>query len=245
MKNLFLVLLFISLPAFSAGIKTPSRVKLSNSKVTKASFEMTWERYPTPDMILNYMASSFPLNSTGYGDECLTLNEANRALLGDNNPLLGAPVINQPNSSFVVWYVGCLQAMLKSERTIIITGKPSNEQQAMIQAYLGGNPANICIKVSTQSFGAFCLWSFFSEAEKKLKIKNQILSFVGPDDVIRDLGIAQSSDELADKILSEISDSINKKDGRYSFIDSSKELTLLDATQITKFLLMILDTLKY
>jgi hypothetical protein len=243
MKILFLWLFLISLPAFSAGIKTPFGVKFSKSKVTKASFEMTWERYPTPDMILNYMASSFPLNSTFSGDECLTLNEANRALLGDNNPLLGAPVINKPNSSFVVWYVGCLQSMLKSERTVIMGGKPSNEQQAMIQAYLGANPANICMQVTTQT--SSCLWSFFSEAEKKQKIKNQILSFVGPNDVIRDLGIAQSSDELADKILSEISDSINKKDGRYTFIDSSKELTLLDATQITKFLLMILDTLKY
>lgn len=245
MKIFFLGFLLISLTAFSGGIKTPSKVKLSNSKITKASFEMTWERYPTPDMILNYMASSFPLNSVGFGDECLTLNDANRALLGDNNALMGAPVINKPNSSFVVWYVGCLQSMLKSERTFIITGKPSNEQLAIIQAYLGGSPANICIKGSTQTFGAFCAWSFFSEAEKKQKIKNQILSFLGPDDVIRDLGIAQSSDELAAKILLEISDSINKKDGRYLFIDSSKELTLLDATQITKFLLMILDTLKY
>lgn len=232
--------------------KTTASIK-NKSHLLKAAFEQTWERYPSPDVVISQLLASFPLVESQYIDtNCTSLQNANRLILGDNNVTTGAPLVNKPNSGFIVWYVGCVQKMLKAEANSLYS-KWTTDKQMEIMSYLGLSAIEDCIQrqkidkefLKKNNVLSQCQWKDFSEESKKQKIKEQIIYLLGPEEVIVDLGIASSLEELTEKILRELTDYNSKIDSRYKFLDITGETNLVQTTQIVKFLLMMLDIIKY
>jgi hypothetical protein len=247
-----MILLSVFTKTSLAFVSSPmSLKKVKNPLILRTSFEQTWERYPSPDVVLNQLMASFPLleNPSGLvGSNCLWLDDENRSLLGDNNVTTGKPLSEKPNSAFIVWYAGCIKKFMDAERSILIYDWKENKINENV-SYLGKTALTACQKKLSlpvnNKLAQICHWNDLSAQIRKQKIKEQINSLIGPEEIVIDLGIAQSLDDLTDKIYNEIQDYSSKKDGRYNFLSAQEEPNIIGATQIIKFLILMTDIIKF
>ena len=198
----------------------------------KVDFQQDWERYPAPDAILQELAQLFPRVTLASGEEeCRALTNDNRSLLGDNNPITGYASVNQPNSSFVSWYNGCLIKYLATDFAVRFdfqhyssaTNQPimntvGNFKTSMIE-YLGKDYSSICkmsdaeasahpaestnVDVYMSRFSA-CSWRSLSRKDQLDVINHNISLLIGPPEVVADLGIEKQAGELAQKVLAAV-----------------------------------------
>ncbi|MCB0412048.1 MAG: hypothetical protein KDD22_05945 [Bdellovibrionales bacterium] len=82
---------------------------------------------------------------------------------------------------------------------------------------------------------------------RRRQVVNQIHELVGPDEVLRELGISSSAKEFADKILAELEDYYQKKDERFGFLNLVYEdrLTVFESLQASKFLILMTNIMQF
>ena len=242
----------ISFSSLASPASLLGKIQIDKSLVHKSSFEMTWERYPSPDIILTQLNQYFPLNEGGQSlSECQSLTPLNRTVLGDNNVVSGEPLISNPNSSFVVWYSGCIKQLLDIERMVLYGAWGEKSQEANL-AYFGDELLEFCTRenkeqqLSGEIFSS-CVWDNLPNAVKMNKISSLVFELIGPDEVLSDLGIAPSVETLAKVIFDEIESYSANRDQRYKFVgtDESVRLNVTNAIQISKFLILMADVLRY
>ena len=110
-KKTFLIILVASASLFSVAQQS-RRTLPKQGLAHKTSFTENWERYPSPDMILDIFKRAFPLKSYANIEpikNCISLTDSNRSTLGDNNVQIGEPLIKDPNLAFSHWYASCLE----------------------------------------------------------------------------------------------------------------------------------------
>ena len=236
MKKIVVALVIFASSLGWAGLAKPSirgRNRMRNNHGSllfqKADFQQDWERYPAPDATIQELARLFPRVTLPSGDdECRTLTDNNRSLLGDNNPVTGYASVNQPNSSFISWYNGCLIKYLTLDSSVRfayqnydpVTGQSvintvQNFKTSMIE-YLGKNYSAVCKLPDSQtslnapntpdvsayqSALSSCSWRNLSRENQLDIIKHNILLLIGPPEVLIDLGIETKNGELAQKIM--------------------------------------------
>jgi len=235
----------------------------------KASFEQNWNRYPAPDEILRAFSYKFPLvHRQSVPDSCRILNIDNRGMLGDNEPATGVPSVSHPNSPFVNWYATCLAAYIKAEPDdafksyyLVYNGDGSSEyknrtitsanfenmfsKDVMQECRTSGELAkNFDVNPSLSAFT--CRWKSLSFSGKIQYVQRLIRAAIGPEDVVKDLGIADSEATLVKRLLDEVERFETSRDHRYDFFGTAPtELSVLYVTMMLKFLINIEDTLRY
>ena len=212
----------------------------------KADFEQDWQRYPSPDAVIQELSTQFPLAKTAeMNASCTSLTDENRSLLGDNNPTTGFTSIAQPNSSFISWYSGCLTSYLTADfkarfvsavtdsKSGIQTPKTLPQAKETAVSYFGQEYSKECAAVNP--YGAHlvanpfenyftdysnCAWSKLPTATRLAIINFNLQLHIGPDAVLNDLGLQQQNGELAQKVLSFIdAASANQNFARDGFSD--------------------------
>ncbi|MCB0412047.1 MAG: hypothetical protein KDD22_05940, partial [Bdellovibrionales bacterium] len=104
-------------------------------------------RYPSPDVIINMLQASFPtVKMSVYEDlaKCWALTKSNRSVLGDSSPATGRPAVERPNSSFIVWYSGCLAKLLESEKQSLSPSSADQDSWIPFMNYLGDEMVEAC-----------------------------------------------------------------------------------------------------
>lgn len=248
--------------------------KAIKSLVRKTSFIETWSRYPAPDAIIAGFRNGFQgASSMQVGVDCKILTDNNRSLLGDSDPLTGAPAVDHPNSTFVNWYTNCLASYIKSEDQgltgWVYTKQPdgsmsANQKNMKIEEFrrfFSSAVIDECLKnddpygslkdpTGTVNVSSFtCRWTSLS-AEVKSGFARQLLEkFIGPEEVILDLELAESENALAAVMIDEVDGFNAKPDNRFQMLGVTSAgngaLTVRDAAKILKFLINLEDTLKY
>jgi hypothetical protein len=225
-----------------------------NVRPYKASFKRDWMRYPSPDVVIKQLLQNFSLlgeGSTMYDNKCGYLDQNNRSVLGDNNPTTGAPLVDNPNMSFVVWYTGCLQTLFEKEYVLLSTNTGSREGRLQ---YMGKPLIDACgDAVNAQSenlldhpyYLSNCKWSSISTDLRRKKVLEFIDELIGPTEVVADLQIASSSEELADIIQNSIQHYQENPDDRYKFLRAEGELNVINALQAIRFLILMTDTMRF
>jgi hypothetical protein len=254
--------LFVLLVAFSLAGHAEARTLLH-----KAAFVEDWSRYPTPDSILAQLVQSFPSTSSAPAN-CSTINEENRLLLGDSMPASGVPAIANPNSSFANWYMNCIVQFIQTDRSYA-----GRSEYRMVQGvrtlvtlsetdlieYWGQEAMDICLykdpptsiylgnaeKISSIMNG--CSWLKLNMKARMEIAKKLLHRFIGPADVITDLGIANSEDELAKILVDQVDEFTQKPDARYDSLlkDDFSTVDLGKSVQILEFLINLIDFMKY
>ena len=254
MLILFSALALIALPSISSA-------RSKNSLLQNASFDATWSRYPSPDMVIEFMRRIYPHANYAYnnvGDECLALNTiGNRTLLGDSDPANGKPVLKQPNGGFVNWYTTCVGKLIYSNfdsNFALFQQMLPSDQIKMINDDFSPLLSQECIAQSTagvqypMNYVYLCPWAQLSTSAKLSMIHAAINRFIGPDEIVSDLGIAADAGALSKIILDEIESFAQSPDKRFSFLNvnlEQKKMTAYDATKIAHFLVLMTEVLKY
>lgn len=219
----------------------------------KMSFSQDWSRYPSPDVILATLQMQFPLAKIDSSSaSCLIVTPDNRSILGESNPLTGTPSVTNPNSSFVVWYSGCLKDFLKSEEyefsALFIRGTPA-EREALVKTHLSEKTLALCpVDLQGGAPSSKCEWTQLTPAVRISIIESEIERLIGPDEVVRDLTLGTSVNELATRIDSKLSAIIAKNGDAFSFINMSFKSGRPDSVKAigaVRFLILLADTLKY
>lgn len=251
----------LTLAIFALGILTappfvssaaPSASQLAMWKKLKrnASFSEDWSRYPSPDTILSTLAWQFPLAALDkMPSGCVIDTEDSHTTLGGNVPLTGDPAISNPNSGFIVWYMGCTKSFITLERDGFYLAYKSDAAKAL-ETYMTPKMRNLCLISSNPSTGeashpTLCPWSSLDVKARRAAIVEEIEKLIGPEDVIRDSGIAPSIEEFAKRIDEAMLAVLQKNPVAFNFIDVSSSAQPLEAVRAIRFMILMADTLKY
>ncbi len=249
------------------------RSSLQQGRLYKMSFSETWSRYPAPDVILNIFRDRFSVGSFAtLSTECNQLSENNRAQLGESMPISGLPAIDNPNSTFVNWYLKCLVEYIGADDGNLAVvedipkadgtyeSKISDRDIVDIENLFGpeviqeckakddelGSLSDPSKKVSLIKFS--CRWQKLSTEIRVKYIRGLIEKYIGPEDVLIDLEIADSETAYVQMLFEELDNFMQKPDRRYEFLKvnpNEGNLTLRDASKILKFLINLDDNLKF
>lgn len=244
-------LILASLLLSSAAFATP-RSNVSHewrSLRQNVSFSEDWSRYPAPDVILETLRTQFPyIDLAAMSTSCLAETADTRTVLGANSALTGDAVIARPNSAFVVWYTGCVKEFVRAEFSLAVFA--ARTDSAALTRYLGPRLSTMCRISASGSYETPCHWPNLPLADRLAGISEHIEALLGPDDVIRDSGIAANTAELALRIDTQIVSALTSDPASFAFLDISavdgaQGFGTLQAIRAIKFLTLLNDTLKY
>jgi hypothetical protein len=220
------------------------------------SFTQNWSRYPAPDAIIETLQFQFPHADLKYiSAACLGVTNDNQSVLGTSNPLTGVPAIRDPNSAFLVWYTGCVKEFVKAEQMSFrnqLSQTKGNDLSTVTPEYVSAELLDLCRTELTEKYGygyGNCEWAKLDEAKRIAALSAEIERLLGPDEVVRDLGVAPSINDLAKRIDQQLADVIANKPQAFKFLDI--EMTsVLPFNPVTglsgiRFLILLNDTLKY
>lgn len=235
----------------------------------ETSFKPTWQRYPSPDVFMNRLQQQFPNCDLRQIDrDCRMLTDENRALLGDSEPHTGSPSIDTPNSATANWYNRCLAQYVKHEAygltkfkyTLRADGTTFAEREPrpleFFNDYFGVAVVSEALQLENKSptadgrvtLSSFnILWKKLSPETQRAMIRHQMERFVGPEDVVIDLGLASSENQFVDAILGVLNKFIATPDAQtFTFldVDGGSRVYLSDVTKIVQYLIMFQDVHK-
>ena len=209
------------------------------------SFTQNWSRYPSPDSILATLVAQFPKAKLTHVEEsCKVINEENQTLLGSSNPVTGEATIRDPNASFLVWYAKCVAAFVKSESigstgTLLPTAENTHE-------FWSPETFAMC-----KGSGQLCDFSKLSLDQRIAVTSAEIERLLGPDEVIRESGLAESLTALARRVEAQLTETWSTRPQAFAVIgisassSSGGALAMRDAVLAIRFLTLLNDTLKY
>ncbi len=239
-------------------LTTPTHVFAGpKEKLYNAAFQQDWSRYPTPHAIILKLKRDFPSVYSGYIDgDCTALSNSNRALIGDSNASTGRPTVDQPNSSFNIWYLGCLTKYINAQFNYSSFNSKDDLNnfygEDIVQSIVSSarHTPDLLNDVGTLSYViGGSLWSNLTTDQQKSIVTNWIEKLIGPEEILVDLNIASSMDVLVERVTTELNKQNEQPTSTYSFLvglpRETNQLQLNDAIGMTQFLLNLLDTLKY
>lgn len=250
-----------------ASAKSVRLIHGHESLIQNADFDPNWSRYPSPLDILVYFNTTLPLVPRTFVDpNCLAVSSTNRNLLGIDDPVIGSPLMKKPSAEFVSWYTGCVKGVLNAEQAAFLGATPAgsqalpNDKRSQIIAGFGaGGVMNSCSTVLAGSgldpkspdsavlILSTCEWASLSMEIKKATVRYWIHELIGPEDVIKDLGIEKTSGDLTQSIIDSIDEFAARPSDVWSFlsISNSQSLRVPDAVRMIQFLTMITDAFEY
>lgn len=238
-----LIFLFLLLASFQAP---------ASPLLHQASFTENWSRYPSPDSIVATLAQQFPHFNLKEGiSRCISVTPDNQMLLGESSPLSGAPYIKDPNSAFIVWYTGCVQTFAQGEARAYqnaMTAKPANmTRDEAAKDFFGPQILGLCTELDERTNN--CDWAKLAKPKRVDALVEVIEMLIGPNDVIRDEGIAPSSEDFAQRIDDALTGAITNKPSQFTFLNlnlaSSYDRTPIRLMPAIQFMILLNDTLKY
>lgn len=253
------ILIFVTASNGFAAMSSLRPAAPKRSKLDKViSFTENWRRYPAPDVIIERFWNDFLQDEAfGFHDDCMMLNSDNRAVLGDNEPATGRPVVEKPNVAFFNWYTTCLAEVIKGEseaiRSKIDRSQSLEDAHSNAKSFYTEAVVNEC-KLPSKSIhnlayiGSLCRWRSLSAEAKAELVREQILRFIGPEDVVIDLEIAKSEQEL----IAQIIEQVDKEDGGAKMFQvlgvsnvGADGISLDHSLMVIKFLVNLTDHLVF
>jgi hypothetical protein len=177
MRNkLILVILFSLVPRLSWG-----------------AFSETSRRYLAPRDIFNVLQQKFPvLNKLQKAKllkpACYAVGPGNTGLIGAVNPAVGTPAADLPVTGFVRWLGTCGRDIVDLQFKEL---KEKPKDGALWEKYF---PKAFLDKYRDQMDTA--TWSSVTLDDRRMVLRHQIESLIGPEPVVTDLGFAKDLDEL-------------------------------------------------
>jgi hypothetical protein len=210
----------------------------------KAAFAENWMRYPAPDAILQKFIDKFSVKSLGrVRAECQHLTDDTRALLGTADPLTGQAVVDAPSEPFVNWYSSCLAEYIKSEDSDFFSTNTSGPSRFDLQKFYGKKVIAECTEPNS------CSWDGLSAAAKADMVQTFVHKYIGPEEVLIDLGVASSETEYVQKVVSLADQFSAHPDNTYDFLtnisSSGTAVTVRHAGLILKFIVNVGDLYRY
>lgn len=212
------------------------------------SFEKDWRRYPSPDVIVQLLASKFPdVDITQIPPRCVRVTDQVRGSLGDDRPVVGAPLAGQPTAALVDWLHQCVISFVRADKHALLNMNAGALERRLGTSLWKGcqaqNPAQDLVTTRES-----CDWSKLSSTEQQQFLEAEILRLLGPEEVLIEFEIASSGSELRQQVGDEIQDLTRTDSARYAFLDvrpSSGRLNVIDAAVLTEYLLLLTDSLRY
>lgn len=173
-----------------------------------ASFSETSRRYLSPKDMFTLMSQKFPVLSDvqvvdSFDPSCWIIGSSNVNITGLVNPALSLPASTHPGAGFVRWWGSCGEKIIGLQFGQL-AAKPANEKlwrrywdQAVLDRFRDtGRPADPFHKLSSAK------WTAMSEKMRGDHIRYLIEEWIGPNAVVKDLGIAKGTEELAEILKS-------------------------------------------
>ncbi|MES2964902.1 MAG: hypothetical protein V4760_13505 [Bdellovibrionota bacterium] len=254
MKKLIMLLTAVfALTTISANGSASSRNEEWRKLKKNASFTRNWNRYPSPDTILSILIWQFPMATLKtMKSHCSVDTTDTHSTLGGNSPETGEPAIQNPNSGFIVWYMGCLKGFIVSDHEGFYERYQVGANAALVEKYLGPKMMALCPMTIAPTFPQYpngCNWLKLDVVKRRAAIAEQIERLVGPDDVIKDMGLAANIDDFAKRIDESLLASVAKNPKAFSFVDVEMNPTFgfntFEGTRAVRFMILMADTLKY
>jgi len=258
MKNLIATLIFLALGTSAEaffGLSAAVPKPVEQNLLHQTSFEQDWFRYPSPDSIFAQFIRTYPTvaeNIFSVSEGCRQLTDENRSLLGDSSTLSGSPSVPNPNSAFANWYLNCVKEYttieesafyMQPQHSIAELGQTFSKE-AISKCYPGQAATD---SIASQNF--YCVWQTLGAAEQLAMVNAVVLDLVGPDDVLKDIGLEDNTGDYGKTLLAIMNDSIKSDPTKFSFLLSTSGHgdieSLEDAYKVTKFLIALSDPNKY
>jgi hypothetical protein len=235
-------------------------VQLASAQSLKQSISFTqnWSRYPAPDAMIATLMQQFPHGDLKTADAaCYAVTMSNQSQLGESSPFTGAPAIKEPNSAFIVWYTGCVRNFLLGENSAFRNAYNSASdaaKESIVLEFAGPKLKALCPLPQTAEsyadpYSKTCDWQHLPLKSRIDAIAETIETLLGPDDVLRDQGLASSSTALAQRIDSQLNVIFKDKPDAFLFLNlrlgAGANPTPLQMIAPIQFLILLNDTLKY
>lgn len=252
MKSLFLFVTSFTLVTSMTASANP-QTEMWRKLKKNASFTENWNRYPSPDTVLSTLMWQFPLAKIeDMNSNCSVDTTDTHSILGGNSPETGEPSIQSPNSGFIVWYMGCLKSFVTMDHNGFFVNYQKSADAALVEKYLGPKMMALCPMKIVPNYPEYtngCNWLKADVTKRRAAIAEQIEKLVGPDDVIKDMGLATSIDDFAKRIDESLIAILAKNPNAFSFVDLKVDPTYgfntWQGTRAVRFLILMADTLKY
>lgn len=182
LRNRFLLFSFLAIAGCDRPASSP--VKRIDAQ-TPRSFAPKQRRYYATDELIKMLQRTFSgISFESIIPDCRELTEANRAVLGDIMPQTGSPIFSAPSSSFVRWYVKCLNEYI--------------ERSPVPAEIYGPTVAN---EIRNGHYSSASPYASLPAPLRLAMAQEQIERLIGPSEVIADFGYFANSAALAQSIL--------------------------------------------
>lgn len=261
--KLYQTILFI----FSIPMYSSAHIDLYHQHPLKknSSFEQTWKRYPSPDILMNRVESFIQIidpTARQYVINSLlscSSTSLNGATLGENNPITGLPTTPKPGASLFVWNNQCIGILIKAEQekmrsTVDELAKSQKTESAIeiLKTWISSDIIETCVLNSGQltsnpslvlSLTIDCSTEYLSLSQQYDIVVRLIEELIGPDEVIRELFPKYNLKSLAELILNTTKDS--SKMNIYPTYLQISTTTITTFIFKAKYLVLTLDSMRY
>lgn len=160
--------------------------------IKKASFEETFERYPSPFAILQQFKRIIPVDgNAGAHPECTNMNEMSAPVSGVNDPMQLGPLEQTPGELFYQYYVDCVHKIVSGGFYLPAYSQQNAKAILTLEDRIQLAKGDAALAESE----AFAHALFTATAWKDLDPKDQIrlmnaflLNLVGPESILRAKG---------------------------------------------------------
>lgn len=187
---------------FSALILAAATLFTLASQPAMAAFSETGRRYVSPRDVFNLLEQKFPVLKKvdvlkNVRPDCWSIQNRNATILGTVSPALGVPGIAQPSPGFVRWWGACADKVVSVQFANLKETKPT--------AALLGKYWPLELLQRHQQNGDYAnlwdqTWQDLKPADRQAILHHAIEEMIGPDVVVKDLGLVDSSDALVSLI---------------------------------------------
>lgn len=192
------------------------------ASVSQAAFEQTSQRYLSGKDYFLVFKSHFQVVKDGQFSQeksCMKFTDSTEGLLGFSSPALGRPSSPKPTPAFVTWYSRCTMAIVKAEFAQI---KANNFSSKLLSKF---TPKALISSPPKAGFEK-TPWNALSPKLQDSVLSHLINEFIGPEEILQDLGWSDSPERYAESI-------------RKSVESKSENLTLWEALQGITITLML------
>lgn len=200
MKALIIFTLLLSWSAAALNRPALSHSPFSqNSSMKKASFDETYERYPTPYAVLQQFRRIVPNLPEIPDSACLQIDESSAPVIGTMDPQQGAALEKEPGALFYQYYQDCVRTLVNvgfsditraTDNSKMILG-PALHDRLMAnykQRCLDHEAYLLCY--DQDSMIPMSLWNLSAWVSVPPEFRKQFLSrlvdyLIGPDAVLR------------------------------------------------------------
>lgn len=182
-------------------VNTAAASAFDQSLIQKASFEETFDRYPSPYAILQQFKRIMPVDGNPNAHlECTSMSEMSAPVSGVNDPMQLGPLEQTPGELFFQYYIDCVQKIVSGGFSNSVYSKQNVEAILTVEdrAFLVQMMNKQCLewKVACSDSDAVFLHNAFTATnwnsitpQLQLRLINAFLLYlVGPEIILRSKG---------------------------------------------------------